>query len=234
MKKYIIILLFLFNYCAVMNTNINETAETLKPGEFKISSEVSYSSEYLNFLETKDYGDTIAYLSYFIPIANFKFRIGIKENMDIGASFWGDAWGTMGSKFNLKYRILKDENFSIAFYPGINFAKNSGKEMSNFAFKSFGIELPLITSYRYNKNFITYFAFKYGYNRFNLIFYDYYFDSNFYLGINNIHHLSMVSGFSIELKRFYWQPEIGFIGRIKSDGIYPVLPIMSLGVGWKF
>lgn len=237
MKKYtnIIVFMFFFTSCAVMNTGINETAETLEPGNFKIASEAYYTPDYMSFLKTTR-GDTVGYESYRNPVFGLKFRIGLKKNIDIGAVMWGDGNGTIGTKLNVKYRLpISDSLYSIALYPGIGFSKSTDDGLyNNTIFKATAIELPIITSYKFSKNFSIYNVVKYGYDRFDLQYYDnYVFENIFYLGVNNIHSLSVITGFSVEIWKLYWRPELGFIGKINSDGIYPIFPIMGAGVGWK-
>lgn len=242
----ILILCILFSGCAVMNTSILETAETVKPGHPKIGYELCKALDLTStvFLKGDSSGTFTNHKLLGLPVEGIKFGFGIMNNLELNAKLWYTISGT-GLKFYLKYRVNDNTNKLImAILPGFSFVNSEtdkeGDDSKIFNIsdwfpkvKTIGGELPIVISYQTSKVLILYGAARYSVD---------YIETQFPSGslLSNLsdnyilHRFGIIAGLSLKLGYLYLRPEAGLECAKQINGDFGILPVFGGGIGFEF
>ena len=239
MKKtglYLAALLMFLSGCAVMNTSMMETAETVEPGHPKFGVEYGYgldltSTMLITSVDNETNFDATGLLS--LPIYGMKAGIGLTDKMDINGKVWV-SFGGVGSKVYLKYRLpYASEKASLAIMPGLTFvtteSDDEGEENSlDIAeINSFGFEIPFLATYRAGKALALTGMVRYSADFISIVEAD--IDEAFMLN-----RLGVVGGLSLELGPLYFRPEVGVEMASQKYGSFGMAPIFAIGTGFDF
>ena len=239
MKKtglYLAALLMFLSGCAVMNTSMMETAETVEPGHPKFGVEYGYgldltSTMLITSVDNETNFDATGLLS--LPIYGMKAGIGLTDKMDINGKVWV-SFGGVGSKVYLKYRLpYASEKASLAIMPGLTFvtteSDDEGEENSlDIAeINSFGFEIPFLATYRAGKALALTGMVRYSADFISIVEAD--IDEAFMLN-----RLGVVGGLSLELGPLYFRPEVGVEMASQKYGSFGIAPIFAIGTGFDF
>jgi len=109
------LLTILASGCASLSTY--QTAKTLEPGKKTIGFALSLSAINVDLgEEAAGFDETITY-----PVPEIFFRVGIKENLDVGVKFYPFA-----GLVDIKYQFINQPTFDLAFDLGVSYTKLSG------------------------------------------------------------------------------------------------------------
>ncbi len=238
MKKiglYLVVLVMFLSGCAVMNTSMMETAETVKPGHPKFGVEYGYgldltSTMLITSVDNETNFDATSLLS--LPIYGMKAGIGLTDDMDINGKVWV-SFGGVGSKIYLKHRLPYDsENASLAIMPGLNFVttESDDEEESSLniaEINSFGFEVPFLATYRVGEALAFTGMARYSADFISIVEAD--IDEAFMLN-----RFGFVGGMSLELGPLYFRPEVGIEMASQKYGSFGLAPIFAIGAGFDF
>ncbi len=239
MKKiglYLVVLLMFLSGCAVMNTSMMETAETVKPGHPKFGVEYGYgldltSTMLITSVDNETNFDATGLLS--LPIYGMKAGVGLTDKMDINGKVW-ISFGGVGSKIYLKHRLPYDsEKASLAIMPGLNFVTTEsddeeGENSLDIAeINSYGFEVPFLVTYRVGDALAVTGMARYSADFISIAEAD--IDEAFMLN-----RFGLVGGLSLELGPLYIRPEVGVEMASQKYGNFGMAPIFALGTGFDF
>lgn len=234
----IAVLILFLSGCAVMNTSMQETAETVKPGHPKFGVEYGYgldltSTMIITSVESSTF-DAKTLLS--LPVYGMKAGIGLTDEMDINGKVWVSLGG-VGFKGYLKHRLpYGSENVTIAIAPGLTYVTTESDEEEGVIdiadIRSYGFEIPFLATYRvgkalaftgmarYSADFIS--IEQPGIEEINI-------DEAFMLN-----RFGVVGGLSLELGPLYLRPEVGVEMASPKNGTFGAAPIFAIGAGFDF
>ena len=98
---------------------------------------------------------------------------------------------------------------------------------------SFGAEIPILVTYRFNEHVATTGVVRYSFDVVDIAFPE---DSDL-AELNDsftLHRLGIVNGWTFGLGSFYFQPEVGLELTSQINGDFGVIPIVAVGGGFKF
>jgi|GEM_PF-2699280 len=223
--------------CAVMNTSVLETAETVKSGHAKIGVEGALGLDLTSvILIEEDLSRTLTTEKLLIhPIMGGNFGVGIHDRMEMRGNTWLSLGG-VGCKLNLKYRLpLEIDKKAIAIAPGLTFVTTEtkgepvGHEIDIPEIQTIGGELPVIYSYRLNENFIFYGVARYSFDRIKITYPNY----SKLSGTHPLHRVGIIVGLSLEAGPFIIRPEIGLEVLKRINGNFGAVPIFAGGLGFS-
>lgn len=240
MKKiglYLVVLVMFLSGCAVMNTSMMETAETVEPGHPKFGVEYGYG---LDLTTTMIITDVPADSTNFhapdllsLPVYGMKVGIGLADNMDINGKVWVSLGGA-GAKVYLKYRLpYQSEKATLAIMPGLNFVttETDDEEDENTIeladINSYGFELPFLATYRVGSALAVTGMARYSADFISIVEAD--IDEAFMLN-----RIGFVGGLSLELGPLYIRPEVGVEMATQQYGSFGMAPIFAIGAGFDF
>ena len=233
-----VLMVGIFSGCAVMNTSMQETAETVKPGHPKFGVEYGYgldltSTMLVTSVESTTF-DAKTLLS--LPVYGMKAGIGLTDEMDINGKVWVSLGG-VGTKIYLKHRLpYGSENVSTAVAPGLTFVTTESEEEEGAIdiadIKSYGCEIPLLVTYRVGEALTFTGMARYSAD----------FISIEQPGIEEIkieeafmlNRFGFVGGLSLEFGPFYLRPEVGVEMATPKNGTFGAAPIFAIGAGFDF
>ncbi len=239
----LILMIGIFSGCAVMNTSMMETAETVKPGHPKFGVEYGYGLDLTTTMLIKDINTDTAFNAtglLSLPVYGVKAGIGLTDKMDINGKLW-ISLGGVGSNIYLKYRLPYDsEKASIAIMPGLTYVTTESDDEEEEGvieiadIKSYGFEIPFLATYRVGEAL----AFT-GMARYSADFIsieqpgieigDISIDEAFMLN-----RFGVIGGLSLELGPLYLRPEIGVEMATPKYGTFGAAPIFAIGAGFDF
>ena len=150
------VLILFLSGCAVINTSMMETAETVKPGHPKFGIEHGYGLDLTSTMiiaNAPSSSNFDATTLRSLPVYGMKTGIGLTDKMDINGKIWVCLEG-VGFKLYVKYRLPMDsENTSIAVAPSLTFVATETSDDDNFIanIESYGFEIPFLATYRVGK-----------------------------------------------------------------------------------
>ena len=239
MKKissYLVVLLMFLSGCAVMNTSMMETAETVEPGHPKFGVEYGYgldltSTMFITSVDNETNFNATGLLS--LPVYGMKAGIGLTDKMDINGKVW-ISLGGVGSKVYLKYRLPYDsEKASLAIMPGVTFVTTESDEeeeentLDIAEINSYGFEVPFLATYRVGKALAVTGMARYSADFISIVEAD--IDEAFMLN-----RFGVVGGLSLELGPLYFRPEVGVEMAAQKYGSFGAAPIFAIGAGFDF
>ena len=238
MKKlalYLVVLMMFLSGCAVMNTSMMETAETVEPGHPKFGVEYGYgldltSTMFITSVDNETNFDATGLLS--LPVYGMKAGIGLTDKMDINGKVW-ISLGGVGSKVYLKYRLPYDsEKASLAIMPGLTFVTTESDEeeentLDIAEINSYGFEIPFLATYRVGEALAFTGMARYSADFISIVEAD--IDEAFMLN-----RFGVVGGLSLELGPLYFRPEIGVEMAAQKYGSFGAAPIFAIGAGFDF
>ena len=241
MKKiglYLVVLVMFLSGCAVMNTSMMETAETVEPGHLKFGVEYGYGLDLTSTMiitsiepDEETAFDATGLIS--LPVYGMKAGIGLADDMDINGKVWVSLGG-VGSKVYLKYRIpYQSDKASIAIMPGLNFVTtetddDEGESNLNLAeITSYGFEIPFLATYRVGSALAVTGMARYSADFISIVEADV--DEAFMLN-----RIGFVGGLSLELGPLYIRPEVGVEMATQQYGSFGMAPIFAIGAGFDF
>ncbi|MEA2096583.1 MAG: hypothetical protein U9P73_07835 [Candidatus Cloacimonadota bacterium] len=238
MKKiglYLVVLLMFLSGCAVMNTSMMETAETVEPGHPKFGVEYGYGLDLTStmlIMDNETNFDATGLLS--LPVYGIKAGIGLTDKMDINGKVWVSLGG-VGSKVYLKYRLPYDsEKASIAIMPGITFVTTESDDEEEEGsieiadINSYGFEVPFLATYRVGKALAVTGMVRYSADVIKIE----EGDANYKAFMLN--RFGVVGGLSLELGPLYFRPEVGVEMASQKYGNFGAAPIFAIGAGFDF
>ena len=231
-----VLMVGIFSGCAVMNTSMMETAETVKPGHPKFGVEYGYgldltSTMIITSVESSTF-DAQKLLS--LPVYGMKVGIGLTDKVDINGKVWV-SFGGVGFKGYLKHRLpLNSEKASIALAPGLTFVTTESDEEEGAIdiadIRSYGFEIPFLATYRVGKAL----AFT-GMARYSADFISIEQPGTEEINIDEafmLNRFGVVGGLSLELGPIYLRPEIGVEMATPKNGTFGAAPIFAIGAGF--
>ena len=235
---YIVVLMMFLSGCAVMNTSMMETAETVEPGHPKFGVEYGYgldltSTMIITSIEPNEETafDAAGLLS--LPVYGMKAGIGLADNIDINGKVWVSLGG-VGSKVYLKYRLpYESEKAAIAIMPGMTFVTTESDEeeddntIERAEINSYGFELPFLATYRVGSALAVTGMARYSADFISIVEAD--IDEAFMLN-----RFGFVGGLSLELGPLYFRPEVGVEMASQQYGSFGMAPIFAIGAGFDF
>ena len=241
MKKiglYLVVLMMLLSGCAVMNTSMMETAETVELGHPKFGVEYGYgldltSTMLITNIETNEETafDATGLLS--LPVYGMKAGIGLTNEMDINGKVWVSLGG-VGSKVYLKHRLpYQSEKVAIAIMPGFTFVttesddENDENTIEIAEINSYGFEIPLLATYRVGSALAITGMARYSADFISIVEAD----------INEafmLNRFGFVGGLSLELGPLYFRPEVGVEMASQKYGTFGMAPTFAIGAGLDF
>jgi len=235
-------MILLTSGCAVMNTSVLETAQTIEQGKFKFGVETNFGLELTSTISAPE--DTTKTFDeeglFMMPIIGIKSGVGITNNLELNGKIWVTSYIIGGgSKVYLKYRLpLSNEKISLAIAPGFNYinTETEGETNGNETYSDVqtkGGELPILFSYHAHENFVFYGAARYSFD-----YIDIRSDENWVFpeelrGTHLLHRLGLIFGLSIEFQKIYLRSEIGFESAKRINGDFSTIPILSGGFGFE-
>ncbi len=241
MKKislYLVVLMMFLSGCAVMNTSMMETAETVEPGHPKFGVEYGYgldltSTMFITSVDNETNFDATGLLS--LPVYGMKGGIGLTDKMDINGKVW-ISLGGVGSKVYLKYRLPYDsEKASFAIMPGLTFVttesddEEEGENTIDIAeINSYGFEIPFLATYRVGEALAFTGMARYSADVIKIE----EGDENYKAFMLN--RFGVVGGLSLELGPLYFRPEVGVEMAAQKYGSFGAAPIFAIGAGFDF
>ena len=232
----IAILILILSGCAVMNTSMMETAETVKPGHPKFGVEYGYgldltSTMIITSVESSTF-DATTLLS--LPVYGMKAGIGLTDNMDINGKVWVSLGG-VGFKGYLKHRLpYGSENVTIAIAPGLTYVTTESDEEEGIIdiadIRSYGFEIPFLVTYRVGKAL----AFT-GMARYSADFISIEQPGTEEINIDEafmLNRFGVIGGLSFELGPIYLRPEVGVEMATPQNGTFGAAPIFAIGAGF--
>ncbi len=233
---YLVVLLMFLSGCAVMNTSMMETAETVEPGHPKFGVEYGYgldltSTMFITSVNNETNFNATGLLS--LPVYGMKAGIGLTDKMDINGKVW-ISLGGVGSKVYLKYRLPYDsEKASLAIMPGVTFVTTESDEeeeentLDIAEINSYGFEVPFLATYRIGKALAVTGMARYSADFISIVEAD--IDEAFMLN-----RFGVVGGLSLELGPLYFRPEVGVEMAAQKYGSFGAAPIFAIGAGFDF
>ncbi|HHE40306.1 MAG: hypothetical protein DRH89_06215 [Candidatus Cloacimonadota bacterium] len=240
MKKiglYLVVLMMFLSGCAVMNTSMMETAETVEPGHPKFGVEYGYGLDLTStILITSIPSDSTNFNAtglLSLPVYGMKAGIGLTDKIDINGKVW-ISLGGVGTKVYLKYRFPYDsEKASLAIMPGLTFVTTESDEeegentLEIAEINSYGFEAPFLATYRVGKALAVTGMARYSADFISIVEDD--IDEAFMLN-----RFGVVGGLSLELGPLYFRPEVGVEMAAQKYGSFGVAPIFAIGAGFDF
>lgn len=235
-SSYLVVLLMFLSGCAVMNTSMMETAETVEPGHPKFGVEYGYgldltSTMFITSVNNETNFNATGLLS--LPVYGMKAGIGLTDKMDINGKVW-ISLGGVGSKVYLKYRLPYDsEKASLAIMPGLTFVTTESDEeeeentLDIAEINSYGFEVPFLATYRIGKALAVTGMARYSADFISIVEAD--IDEAFMLN-----RFGVVGGLSLELGPLYFRPEVGVEMAAQKYGSFGAAPIFAIGAGFDF
>ena len=238
----LVLMVGIFSGCAVMNTSMQETAETVKPGHPKFGVEYGYgldltSTMIITSVESSTF-DAKTLLS--LPVYGMKAGIGLTDEMDINGKVWVSLGG-VGFKGYLKHRLpYGSENVTVAIAPGLTYVTTESDEDEEDSIidiadiRSYGFEIPFLVTYRVGKalaftGMVRYSADFISIDQPGIELEDIGIDEAFMLN-----RLGVVGGLSLELGPIYLRPEVGVEMATPKNGTFGAAPIFAIGAGFDF
>lgn len=255
MKRQLIFLcctLLLVSNCAVMNTAVLETAETVEPGKVKLGMEINSGFDLTSAITVTEDSTATFDEDQLTPFPNFGLKggIGITDNLELNAKIWFIG----GTKVYFKYRFpLSSEKLFLAVAPGFNYIRDKTVEVETqngetnrdtfYDIRNIGFDVPILFSYHANDFIIFYGTARYGFDVLNVKAEDEWLLPYMLRGEHHLHRMGMVIGISFEFAEsylfyvlestLYIRPEIGFEGAKRINGDFDTIPIVSLGIGFE-
>lgn len=238
MRLVFIFVAIILNGCAVMDTSILETAETLEKGHFKFGllagSGLDLSLATVLDDTTGKGGETKEL--FLVPVAGASFGYGFGEKTELNAKLWGSFY-SIGSKIYVKRKLPSvNENISMVLMPGISYItfidiedEYENETGSNLNIISYGAFIPLLAHYKFKDYLYFYGAVRYSIDYLKALNEEKDVDKSL-----TFHRLGVTLGSSLEYKAIYLRPEVG-IGAVKVfNGHFGYTPTFNLGIGFQF
>ncbi len=228
--------------CAVMNTSMMETAETVEAGHLKLGVEYNTGLDLTStiFL-VEDTSGTFTATELMVGEAyGVRLGVGLTDRTELNAKLWVSVGG-VGAKLYAKHALTeRDAATSWAVAPGLTFVTSESDDddegsLEDFIAEvtTFGVEIPVIVTHRFNDVFSVTGVVRYSLDSVSIAF-----PSGSPLeDIGEtavLHRFGIIGAPSLDLGVFYLRPEIGveLAGRIHGDLGY--VPIIGLGAGFEF
>lgn len=235
---FLVTSLLFMSGCAVMNTSMMETAETVEPGHLKFGLEYGYgldltSTMVITNIEPNDETafDAVGLLS--LPVYGIKAGIGLRNDMDINGKLW-ISLGGVGSKIYLKHRLpFGSEKTTISIMPGLTYVttesddENEEDALDVAEINSYGFEIPLLVTYRVGSALAVTGMTRYSGDFISILEDD--IEETFMLN-----RLGLVGGISLDLGPLYLRPEVGLEMATQRYGSFGMAPIFAIGAGLDF
>lgn len=227
--------------CAVMNTSVLETAETLDPGHVKLGAEYTMGLDLTStvFLEDDTSGTFTADGLLGVECYGIRAGVGLSERLEAGGRLWV-AIGGLGSKVYAKYRLpWGGERSGYAVVPAFTYVSSDSDDDDDGLDEyiadvtSYGFELPFIATYAFNEHVSVS-----GVARYSIDFIGIgYPEDSILSDISDdyvLHRVGLLNGWSFEAGVLYLRPEIGVEMASQINGDLGVVPILGLGLGLEF
>jgi len=228
--------------CAVMNTSMMETAETVEAGHLKLGAEYNMGLDLTStiFLVNDTSGTFTATELMAAEAYGFKLGVGLTDRTELNAKLWSSIGG-MGAKLYAKHAFTpRGTATSWAVAPGLTFVTSASDDDGDGSLEdfiadvtTFGVEIPVIVTHRFNDVFSLTGVARYSLDSVSIAFPA----GSFLEDIGEtafLHRFGIIGAPSLDLGAFYLRPEIGveLAGRIHGDLGY--VPIIGLGAGFEF
>lgn len=238
----IAVLTVMLSGCAVMNTSVQETAETLDAGHFKMGAEYNLGMDLTTavYLEDATEGEFTADAVAAMECYGVKIGFGLTDRLEVDAKLWASIGG-MGTKLYTKYRLpFEGAHTSWALAPGLTSLTTESDDDDEGSLEeyiadvtSFGFEVPLMVTYRWNESVsVT------GTARYGLDFIEITYPEGSTLEEYNdtyaLHRLGVISTWSFEAGALYLRPELGAEMAFQVNGDPGVVPVIAVGAGLEF
>lgn len=228
--------------CAVMNTSMMETAETVEAGHLKLGAEYNMGLDLTSTIVlVGDTSETFTATELMAAEAyGFRLGLGLTDRTELNAKLWGSVGG-MGAKLYAKHALTqRGAATSWAVAPGLTFVTSASDDddegsLEDFIAEvtTFGVEIPVIVTRRFNDVFSVTGVVRYSLDSVTIAFPT----GSSLEGIGEtafLHRFGIMGAPSLDLGVFYLRPEIGveLAGRIHGGLGY--VPIIGLGAGFEF
>ncbi len=238
-----IMVVMTFTGCAVMDTSLMDTADTLPTGDIRA---VTYGVFGINpntlvntpEIDHEQYNSTKVKQRF---MTGHKIGLGLAQNVELDCSFQS-MFGAMN--LGIKLKLMDNGTTKLAVMPGAFYLSNEGPSFSNEdngteiygeQYAS-GLELPIMLTVKQNRAVSLNFGAKLGY-----LMLDYYrsegSDSpqrSVCQGELNTSYTTLSVGMIIRYRRLLISPEIGVTRIGTSDGSDESVPLVNLGIGLDF
>jgi hypothetical protein len=228
--------------CAVMNTSVLETAETLDPGHVKLGVEYNMGLDLTSTVFLEDDTSQTFTADGLLGVECYGARagVGLSERLEAGARLWV-AIGGLGSKVYAKYRLpWGGEQSAYAVAPAFTYVSSESDDeddggLENFIadVTSYGFELPFIATYAFNEHVSVS-----GVARYSVDFIGIEYPEDSVLSDLSddyvLHRVGLLNGWSFEAGALYLRPEIGVEVASQINGDLGVVPVLGLGLGLEF
>ncbi len=236
MKSFFIVgLIIILSGCAVMDTSVLETAETLEKGHFEFSVDTGTGIDLADAVAVSSDDDHFLDAEELIPAPVMGLNLGLGLADDLQANFktWASVAGG-GGRFSLKNRLTKpsDSTFVWAVMPGLNYLRsdidmNDGYLDYECDIEVIGFEIPLLYSRRLYSHLDYFGAFRYGYDniQINSI------DGEDIEGEYELHRFGLYQGLGVRFGWLIFRSEIGFDTVMNEDSEWGFVPTVNMRVG---
>lgn len=227
--------------CAVLDSTLMDTAETLPPGEIRTVTYGVYGINPNTLICTPEI-DHEQYNSTEIKqrfMTGHKFEYGLAKNVELGCSFQS-LFGAMN--MGVKLKLIDSGKTKLAIMPGAFYMKNKGPNNSEDTGETelygeqyaTGIDVPMLLTVMQNDKVSYNYGAKLGYMMLE------YFRSEqsgasqrtVSRGELNTPFVTLSLGMMIKFRRMHISPEIGITRIQTSAGEYQSVPLMNLGFGF--
>jgi hypothetical protein len=228
--------------CAVMNTSVMDTAETIERGHVDVGAEYCLGLDLTTAVLLEDDTSEAFTAAGLAGSHTLGLRVGygLFDNLELRARLWASIGG-VGAALSGKYGLpMGGGGTSFAVAPGITAVATASEGDDNGSLEdwaadvsSFGVEIPFLVTYRLNEHVATTGVVRYSLDAIDIAFPE----GSDLVELNGsftLHRLGFVNGWTFELGLLYLQPEVGveLVSRVNGD-LGPI-PIFAFGGGLKF
>jgi hypothetical protein len=227
--------------CAVMNTSVMDTAETMERGHVDVGAEYSLGLDLTTAVLLEDDTSESFTADRLAGSQTLGFRVGyaLFDGFELRARLWASIGGA-GAGLSAKYGLpMGGDRTSFAVAPGINAVTTESEgddgSLENWVadVSSLGVEIPLLVTYRLSGRVALTGALRYSIDVIDITFPE----GSGLVDLNGtftLHRLGIVNGWTFELGPLYLQPEVGVELASQINGDLGVIPVIALGGGLKF
>ena len=203
-----LVILFIINGCAVMNTSIMETAETANPGAIRVGGEMFVGPDLGNnsFFENSHQNAPLAMWG-----VGGSLGLGVTKNLECSGKLWVGSYGiSSGTRVQVKYRLPSPiAAIQWAVLPGFNHVSllSDANEKPEYAVS--GADIPIVVSWG-SESQVLYMAARYSIDTLT---------RDFGNESVTLKRVGVLAGISIRIWKLYIRPELGYEKVIGHNGI---------------
>ena len=227
--------------CAAMNTSVMETAETLEKGHVELGAEYVTGLELTTAVFFEEDDETFdADALGAVGCYGLRVGYGVTDRLELDAKLWASIGG-MGWKLYGKYALTGEPSSTMwAVAPGVNRVTTDTDDddegsLEDYvaAVSTFGAEIPLIVTHRFNESVAVSGTVRYSIDAIDIAYPDGspLEDLN---AVDTLHRVGGVNGWTFTMGPVVLQPEVGVEMASQINGDFGFVPILAAGLGLEF